>query len=337
MNQNEFHRLVEETQPNICQIVAVKNDETVYCDEWHGYNPWDCTHIMSATKSIIALLFGIAIDQGLIKSEDEKVISFFPDYKVKRGEKTIQDITIKHLLTMRAPYKCKGDPWTKVCSSENWTYSSLNHLGGRKGLTDEFNYQTVCLHILSGILYEVSGMTTVMYANKYLYEPLGIPAHSNYYAETAEEHKAFTLDKLPKGNIWFTDPSGLGTSGYGLCMSATDMAKIGVMCLNKGCYNGKQIVSSNWIEKMTKPRQVENTFFRGMSYGYLWWIVHPEDGIYAAIGNSGNVIYVNPKQNVVVAITAYFNPRVFDRVDFIENEVLSFVKDRGAIEQRLLF
>lgn len=125
--------------------------------------------------------------------------------------------------------------------------------------------------------------------------------------------------------MWFADPKGIGTSGYGLCMSAADMAKIGQMCLNNGMYDGKQIVSASWIQEMTKPRTVEGNGFRGMSYGYLWWIIHPEDKIYAAIGNSGNVIYVNPKINTVVAVTSYFKPTVFDRVDFIENEVLKFL------------
>ena len=142
---------------------------------------------MSATKSIIALLIGIALDKRQIRSIDDKVLNYFPDYKVKRGEKTIYDVTIRHLFTMRAPYKCKGDPWTKVCSSDNWTYASLDFLGGRKGLTDAFNYQTVCLHILSGILYKATNMKTVDYANRYLFEPLGIAMHENYYVETAEE------------------------------------------------------------------------------------------------------------------------------------------------------
>lgn len=324
MNQTKLHSLIAEKQTNICQIVVVRDGKTIYSDEWHYYSPNDCTHIMSATKSIIAILIGIALDQGLIKSVDEKIISFFPEYKIKRGEKTIHDITIKHLLTMRAPYKCKGDPWTKVCSSENWTYAALDFLGGRKGITDEFKYQTVCLHILSGILHKVTGIPTVEYANKYLFKPLEIPPHTAYYAASAEEHKHFTIDKLPKENIWFSDSNGLGTPGYGLCLSATDMAKIGVMCLNKGIYNRKQIISSNWICEMTNPRVVESSIFRGMCYGYLWWIVHPDEGIYAAIGNSGNVIYINPTKNMVVGITSYFNPRVFDRIDFIEDELLKY-------------
>jgi len=325
MNKEELHSFIEKQQPNICQIVAVKDNEIVYSDTWNDYKSDDCTHIMSATKSIMSLLIGIAIDKGQIGSVDDKVLDYFPDYKVKRGEKTIYDVTIKHLLTMRAPYKCKGDPWSKVCSSDNWTYASLDFLGGRKGLTDEFNYQTVCLHILSGILYKATNIKTVDYANAYLFEPLGIKEHVNYLAETAEEHKQFTIGKLPKENIWFCDTDGLGTPGYGLCMSAEDMAKIGLSCLNKGVYDNKQIISSSWIEEMTRPRVVESNNFRGMEYGYLWWIIDRKKNIYVAIGNSGNVIYINPEKNIVVAVSSYFKPTVFDRVDFIQEYIEPFV------------
>ena len=321
MNKEKLHNFIKEQQPNICQVVAYKGNKKVYSDCWNNYKADDCSHIMSATKSIIALLIGIALDKGRIGSVDDKVLDYFPDYKTKRGEKTIYDVTIKHLLTMRAPYKCKGDPWTKVCSSGNWTYSSLDFLGGRKGLTDEFHYQTVCLHILSGILYRATNMKTVDFANRYLFEPLGIAEHKNYYAETAEEHKAFTIDKTPKENIWFSDPDGLGTPGYGLCMSAEDMAKIGLLCLNKGCYNGKHIVSSSWIAEMTRPRVVESDHFRGMEYGYLWWMIDRKKNIYAAIGNSGNVIYINPEKNIVVSVASYFKPTVFDRIDFIQQYI----------------
>lgn len=325
MNKEELHDFIKENQPNICQAAAYKNGKPVYSDCWNGYKKADCVHIMSATKSIIAILIGIALDKGLIKSIEDKVLDYFPDYKTKRGEKTIFDVTIKHLLTMRAPYKCKGDPWSKVCSSENWTFSSLDFLGGRKGLTDEFSYQTVCLHILSGILFRVSNMKTVDFANEYLFKPLGIAEHKNYYAKTAKEHKQFTISKTPKKNIWFADPEGLGTPGYGLCMSAEDMAKIGLLCLNKGTFGGKQIVSSGWIEKMTSPKTVESDCFRGMDYGFLWWIIDREKKIYAAIGNSGNVIYVNPEKDMVISVASYFKPTVFDRVDFIREYIEPFI------------
>ena len=325
MNKEELHEFIRENQPNICQVTAYKDGSKVYSDTWNDYKENDCVHIMSATKSVMALLVGIAIDKGQINSVDDKVLDYFPDYKVKRGEKTIYDVTIRHLLTMRAPYKCKGDPWTKVCISLNWTNTSLDLLGGRKGLTDEFNYQTVCLHILSGILYSATGMKTVDYANKYLFEPLGIEKHENYVAKSAEEHKQFTIEKTPKKDVWFADRQGLGTPGYGLCMSARDMAKIGLLCLNMGSYNGNQIVSEKWIREMTKPRKVDSKYFRGMEYGYLWWIIDHEKGIYAAIGNSGNVIYIDPGKKVVVAVASYFKPTIFDRVDFIQEYIEPFV------------
>ena len=214
MSEEKLHRLISDisgNEDNICQICVWKDGREIFSEERNGYKKTDCTHIMSATKSIVGLLVGIAIDRKMVRSTEEKVISFFPDYTVKRGEKTIYDVTIRHLLTMRAPYKGKGDPWTKVCSSENWTFSSLDFLGGKKGITDEFDYRTVCLHILSGILYKATGMKTVDFANRYLFSPLGIAEHKNYYAKNAEEHKRFTISKSPKDDIWFADPDGLGT------------------------------------------------------------------------------------------------------------------------------
>ena len=79
---------------------------------------------------------------------------------------------------------------------------------------------------------------------------------------------------------------------------------------------------------MTKPKAVESKYFRGMEYGYLWWIIDKEKGIYAAIGNSGNVIYVSPEKNVVIAVSSYFKPTIFDRVDFIREYIEPFVEEK---------
>ena len=108
-------------------------------------------------------------------------------------------------------------------------------------------------------------------------------------------------------------------------MSAVDMAKIGLLCLNKGCFNDIQIVSSSWIEEMTRPRAVESDNFRGMEYGYLWWIIDRKKNIYAAIGNSGNVIYINPEKNIVIAVSSYFKPTILDRIDFIQEYIEPFL------------
>ena len=318
VQSEELYQYIQQTQQNICQISVLQSGKEIWSGEWNGYKKSDCTHIASATKSVVSLLVGIAIDSGLIGGVDDAVLSYFPDYRVKRGEKTIYKVTIRQLLTMRAPYKGRGDPWTKVCTSQDWTAAALDFLGGRAGITGEFSYRTVCLHILSGILSRATGMNTVDFANRYLFEPLGIAEHENYFAKSVEEHKNFTIDKAPKQNVWLADPQGIGTPGYGLCMSASDMAKLGQLCLQNGAWNGKQIVSSKWIAEMLTPRTIEGGRFNGMNYGYLWWSVHPEREIYAAIGNSGNVIYVDPNKHTVAAVASYFKPAVLDRVDFIE-------------------
>jgi CubicO group peptidase (beta-lactamase class C family) len=325
MNKEMLHSLIEKEQQNICQMFICKDGLEAYSDEWNNYKRSDCAHIMSATKSIVALLIGIAIDQGLIHSVDDKVIEYFPNYVVKRGEKTIYDVTIRHLLMMKAPYKCKGDPWTKVCLSKDWTLASLDLLGGRKGISGNFNYQTVCLQILTGILSKATRMTPVEFANKHLFKPINVHMHNNYIAKTAEEHKDFIMNKKPKENVWFADPQGVGTAGYGLCFSAEDMAKIGQLCLNKGYYHDEQIVSSRWIDEMATPRTVTSKNFRNMRYGYLWWIINEEQNIYAAIGNSGNVIYIDPENSLVISVTSYFKPTVFDRIEFIEEIIKPFI------------
>ena len=76
---------------------------------------------------------------------------------------------------------------------------------------------------------------------------------------------------------------------------------------------------------MTKSRVVASKYFRGMEYGYLWWIIDYKKNIYSAIGNSGNVIYINSEKNIVVSVASYFRLTIFDRVDFIQEYIEPFV------------
>ena len=114
---SEFHNYVAHNESNICQITAIQNEKTIINDTWNGYKVDDTVHTMSVTKSIVSLLVGIAIEQGLIGSVDDYVLDYFPEYKIKRGERTIQKVTLKNLLTMTAPYKYKSEPWSKICET----------------------------------------------------------------------------------------------------------------------------------------------------------------------------------------------------------------------------
>ena len=310
---------------NICQIYAIKNGSVVFNDCWRGYKTTDAVNVMSVTKSVMALLVGIAIDKGYIKNVNQNVIDFFPDYQVKRGEKTIYKVTLRHLLTMTAPYKYRSEPWTKVCTSEDWTKAALDMLGGRNGITGEFKYATLGIQILSGVIQNASEMKCIDFANQFLFAPLGIPEHTIHGASDKDDQFDFLMNKAPKKNEWYSDPKDTVTAGWGLCLSAEDMAKIGVLILNSGEYDNKRIISTNWIEEMTAPRIALGERFGNMHYGYLWYRPHKDKQIVAAIGDGGNVIYVNIEQNISVGVTATFKPRVFDRIEFIEKNILPLI------------
>ena len=328
MNKEQLHTYIENStgnESNICQIYAIKGDETVYEDCWHGFKTDDAMNVNSVTKGVVGLLAGIAIDKGYIRNLDQKVMNYFPDYTVKRGEKTIYDVTIRHLLTMTAPYKGKSEPWKKVCTSQDWTLTTLDYLGGRNGITGEFRYATLGIQILVGIIERATGEKCIDFANKNLFEPLGLPKRIVHGDSSKEDQFDFFMNKNPRKYEWYSDPQGTVTAGWGLCMSARDMAVIGAMVLGGGLYNGKGIISEEYLKDMLAPHLKLGEKFGFMNYGYLWYKPYDERVVYAAIGDSGNIIYVNKEMNVSVGITGTFKPRIFDRVDFIEKTVLPVV------------
>jgi CubicO group peptidase (beta-lactamase class C family) len=328
LNKEELHKLVAESkknESNICQICASRDGQVVYEDTWRGFKAEDAINVNSVTKGIMAILTGIAVDKGCIKSVDDKVMDFFPDYQVKRGEKTIYDVTIRHLLTMTAPYKGKSEPWKKVCTSDNWMKTTLDYLGGRQGITGKFRYATLGIHILSGIIEKATGEKCIDFANKNLFLPLGIPEHTLHGTSDKEDQFNFFMNKGPRKNEWYSDPQDTVTAGWGLCATGRDLAKIGDMVLNGGVYGGKQVVSGEWIQEMTSPHIKLDKRFGNMNYGYLWYQPYDNREIYAAIGDSGNIIYVNKEENIAVGMTGTFKPRIFDRVEFIEKAVLPVV------------
>ena len=161
MDKYELHTFIARRHPNICQIAAVKNGKLVYSDTWNGYGREDTVHAASVTKSVFALLMGIAVDRGLIESVSQKALEFFPQYMPQKGEQAAQNVTLHHLMTMTAPYKYLTEPWTEVCTSGDWSLAALDLLGGQAGPDGGFNYSTLGIQILSGILSAVGGMTAL--------------------------------------------------------------------------------------------------------------------------------------------------------------------------------
>ena len=325
MNTNELHKAVEESkgnESNICQICAIKDGAAVYEDCWHGYTTSDAVNVMSVTKGVMSLLTGIAIDKGYISDVGQKVISFFPGYQIKRGEKTIYDVTVEHLLTMTAPYKYRSEPWKKVCTSDDWTLAVLDLLGGRAGITGEFKYATLGIQILAGIIENASGKKLIDLANRELFVPLGIPEHKIHGDSSKEDQFDFLMNKAPRKNEWYSDPKGSVTAGWGLCLSAGDLARLGDLVLNNGVFGGKRIISESYMKEMLTPRIRLGERFGNMEYGYLWYKPYSGREVYAAIGDGGNLIYVNKELGVSVGVTGTFKPAIYDRVEFVETKVL---------------
>lgn len=109
-----------------------------------------------------------------------------------------------------------------------------------------------------------------------------------YYAKTKEVHKEFIMNRKLKSYIWFVDAREVGTIWYGLCLSANDLARIGLLCLNKGKYNGKQIISENYIDEMIKKQKLKMTILGEYHMDYYGRLLILKK-IYTAIGNSANI------------------------------------------------
>lgn len=311
----ELERTINSSYNNITGIIVLKDGKRLYENYYNGYIPTDTIHVASVTKSIFSALIGIAIDKGYIKSIDQKVLDFFPDYTIKRGEKTLQSIRIKDMLTMTAPYKYKTEPYAEVFASDNWIKAALDLLGG-KGQIGEFRYSPmVGTHILSGILVKATGQSVLDFAKDNLFSPLEINVGHNIVLRDKEEHLAFIKDKNVSG--WVVDPKGINTASWGLTLTPKDMAKMGQLYLEGGRWKDRQIISAQWIAESTK----EHSRWDKLSYGYLWWIIDDKEHSYAALGDGGNVIYVNAKKKMVISIASLFMPRAKDRIKLIKEYI----------------
>jgi len=309
----ELEKVVNSDYSNTVGIIVQKNGIKLYEKYFNGYTVDNAIHVCSVTKSIFSALIGIAIDRGYIKSVDQKVLDFFPNYIVKAGEQTIQGISIKNLLTMTAPYKYESEPYEEFFASADWVEAALDLLGG-EGHIGEFLYSPVIgTHILSGILVKATGQSVLDFAKENLFSPLRIDVSHNVVFHNKEEQLAwYTKEKHARG--WVVDPQGINTASWGLTLMPSDMAAIGQLYLNGGMWDGKQIIPTWWIVESTK----EQSRWGELSYGYLWWIIDDKEHIYAALGDGGNVIYVNAMRKLVVSIACFFIPDAKDRIELIK-------------------
>lgn len=272
----------------IHSVLIVKNNE-ILIEEYFGSNGQHTPHdLRSVTKSIRSILTGIAIEEGFITSIDDPITKY-----IKRpiAEKNLdprkEKITIRHLLTMSTGLECndwapksKGQE-DRVYKKKDWAQYTLNlPMINEPGTVS--NYCSMGTLLLAEVISQASDMTIDTFAQRYLFDPLGITnvdwAHTSNKEVIASAKRTY--------------------------LTSRDMAKIGQLILNEGDWNGKQIVSKQWVDMATTPK----TKITDMDYGFLWWTIPFKinelrfDAI-TATGNGGQYILIFPELDMVAVFT----------------------------------
>ncbi|MGZ7445069.1 serine hydrolase domain-containing protein [Paenibacillus sp. TH7-28] len=313
----ELEPAIKSDYSNINGVVVVRNGYIAYEKYFNGYGPEDAHHVASVTKSILSALIGIAIDRGYIQSVDHTVLDFFPEYNAGAADGQKSEITLRHLLSMTAPYPFEDwrEPLDKLCMQPDWVKYTLDMLG-QGGSIGAFKYSTAGAHLLSAILTRSTGQSAREFANERLFKPISMKEIPDY------KMKAFGFDDLFGKNVkgWVHDPNGNSAGGWGLTLTPRDMARFGLLYLNRGRWDHRQVVPAAWVDA--------STAMNPNHYGYLWWL-REEDGVsaYMAMGDGGNIICCIPEKDLVVAIASEFvmNPR--DRWELIKEHIISAIVD----------
>ncbi|WP_207514744.1 serine hydrolase domain-containing protein [Longitalea luteola] len=292
------------TFPNIHSVLIAKDNRFVYEKYWKGKDEvWginagvkdhgkDSLHdIRSITKSIVSACFGILLQQGKIRSTSQKVFAFFPEYKKQdTGLKSL--LTIEHLLTMTSGFKWNEDvPYDNPENSEIQMIKSghpaeyvlsqpMEQPPGK-----QWKYNGGTTQLLAAIVEKITGQNIKEFAASNLFLPLGITKFE-----------------------WIIYP---GTKEYaaasGLRLRSRDLLKFGLLYLNNGAWNGKQIVPRRWVDASVQPHIKRDN--RGNAYGYQFWLfsdtlqnkpVH----VIACVGNGDQRIIINKKIKLVTVVTA---------------------------------
>jgi len=256
--------------------------------------------VNSTTKGIVGTLTGMAIQDGLIASRDLPVIDFFPEHTPANLDEAKKSISVGNLLDMTSgiEWKEKLDnsvplSMLQMARSSDWQAFVLDQpMAADPGKT--FNYSSGNAHLMSSILAKKTGGSTLAYAQKRLFGPLGITDVR-----------------------WSKDPHGVEIGGYGIFLQPRDMAKIGYLYLRKGQWEGKQLLPASWINKVFSA-SVDMGFGDHPAFKYAngWWTI-PEKHAYMTVGFLRQMIIVLPDVDVVAVVTGHRHypiPTLIDKI-----------------------
>jgi CubicO group peptidase (beta-lactamase class C family) len=247
--------------------------------------------IRSITKSVISILIGIAVEQGVIESVHTPIHYFFPSMP--------KDLTIEELLLMRSGFDIDDiDLSNRLIKSLNWLKDILN-LDRTK--EKHFSYKSVDYHLLSAIITKAAGMNAARFAEDFLFRPLDI-----------------------KEFVWLEDPQGHSVGSTGLKLAHESLEKLGLLYLEKGVWNGKRIVPSRWVSRTTK-KGIDTGLPYG-AFGYGFWIKDYGDlHTYKALGTGGQEILNCPDKDISIIITANPKTHTHEKTENLTRAILESI------------
>lgn len=303
-------KIAESRFRDITGIVVIKNEKLLLEEYFNGYKRDSLNDTRSVGKSFSSALMGIAIKDGYIKNENQSLKEFYDLKEFNNYSPKKDSITIKSLLTMSSGFdgndQDEESPGNEenMYPTDNWVKFVLNLPMSENKIGKTWNYFTAGVVLTGDILDRSVPKGLEHYAQKKLFQPLGI---TNYKWQFTPQQK----------------PSLAG----GLKMNALDFAKFGQLYKNNGIWNGKSIVDKNWIKKSFTNYFTDNKDFEG--YGYLFWRkVYKVGGksfeTYQSNGNGGNKIIIFTALPVVMVITAkaYNKPYAHLQADRMVQEYL---------------
>jgi CubicO group peptidase (beta-lactamase class C family) len=317
---NEAGFYIHTVAKRINSLLIVRNGYIVTEQYFNGYHNHSYQHICSVTKSFVSALVGLAIDHGYIESPDQPILDIFVETNPRDTHYLMQAVTVRHLLTMTSGltsrYNRNGNEplWDRMVQSKNWMkfILSLPVVEERFG---KFNYTSMNSHLLSTIISKTTGMSAAEFANKHLFEPLGIDQIDS------SNMSEFKTDGTV--SCWTADPQGNSNGGFGLCLRPLDLARFGYLYLRKGTWNGKQVLSGKWVLDSVNPEIHQS------NYGYQWWLERSAYDGYSAQGYGGQSVFIIPDQDLVVVMTTRDNSRATSGrspVDILNKYILTSIK-----------
>jgi CubicO group peptidase (beta-lactamase class C family) len=274
----DFIEAADQNVDTMNSFMLLRHGKVVAEGWWTPYAA-DTPHVLySLSKSFTSTAVGLAIHEGKLSLDDE-VLKFFPNDAPDNPANNLKSMRLHDLLRMSTGHQT--EPQLSDKSQEPWTKLFLAHPVAFKPGT-HFLYNTAGTYMQSAIVQKVTGETVLDFLNPRLFTPLGI-----------------------QNPTWGTSPQGISLGGYGLNLRTEDIAKFGQLYLQKGKWNGKEIIPESWVEAATKIQTSNGSNPKSdwdQGYGYQFW--RCRNGAYRGDGAFGQYCIVMPRQDAVVAITS---------------------------------